>query len=84
MVRFNINDKVKFKLTDYGKRFLEGHLANERRQYGIDARECYKPDCCGYIKMQMWEFMNLFGSTFEMGFRNQVIVNNELIFCGEF
>jgi hypothetical protein len=81
MVRFNINEKVKFKLTKRGEMFLSEHLANERRQYGIDAHEYYKPDCCGYITMQLWSFMHLFGPTFEMGFNNS-IDKNELIFVG--
>jgi hypothetical protein len=84
MARFNINDKVKFELTEYGKQFLEAHLAEERKQFGIDAHDLYKPNYCGYIKMQVWEFMNLFGPTFKIGFQDQVIVNNELIFCEEF
>jgi hypothetical protein len=45
MVRFNINDKVKFELTEYGKQLLEAHLAEERKRFGIDAHELYKPDC---------------------------------------
>ena len=81
MVTCNINDRIKFRLTVHGKQFLAKHLQKEYVKYGANARELYQPDCCGYIMMQLHEFMNIFGPAMTIGFDN-VIENNELIFCG--
>ena len=59
----NLNDCVKFKLTDYGKdiyyhrfdNFIEKHpeFGLERRMPVVDEE--------GYSKMQLWCFMELYG-----------------------
>lgn len=82
MVSCNINDKVKFKLTEYGVEVLEKHLKSQRDQYGIDAHELYKTDCCGYMRLHLHDFMNVFGSHITWH-NNQIIENNELVFVGE-
>ena len=82
MVSCNINDKVKFKLTEYGAEVLEKYLKSQRDQYGIDAHELYKSDCCGYMRLHLHDFMNVFGSSCVMG-DPQIIENNELVFVGE-
>jgi hypothetical protein len=82
MVSCNINDKVRFKLTPYGESVLEEYLKLQRNQYGIDAHELYKTDCCGDMRLHLHDFMNVFGKSCIMG-TPQVIVNNELMFVGE-
>jgi hypothetical protein len=46
----NINDDVKVKLTDSGRDVLA--MQQLKRQQDAD----------GYIKFQLWELMNIFGS----------------------
>jgi hypothetical protein len=46
----NLNDDVKVKLTDYGRDLL------------AKKRLTRQPDEAGYIKFQLWELMNIFGS----------------------
>ena len=48
MVSCNTNDRVKFKLTEYGVEVLEKYLKSQRDQYGINTHELYKTAGCGY------------------------------------
>jgi hypothetical protein len=82
MVSYNINDKVRFKLTPYGKSVLESHLKSEHDQYGVDAHELYKPDCCGDIRLHLHDFIYVFGKHMMMG-SPLIIEKNELVFVGE-
>jgi hypothetical protein len=82
MVTCNINEYVKFKLTKHGETVLESYLQNQKKQIGVDSHELYKPDCCGYIRTPLHDFMNVFGSAMVIGF-DTVIENNELTFCGD-
>ena len=82
MVSCNINDKVKFKLTEYGEDILEKYLKSQHDQYGIDAHELYKSDCCGYMRLHLHDFMNVFGR-YCVVWHKQIIENNELVFVGE-
>lgn len=70
----NLNDFVRFKLTDYGKRVYD--------QWFIDLR--IKPvelriDKDGYTKMQLWQFMEIFGPHIHMWEEN-VIEPLDLVF----
>ena len=82
MASCNINDKVRFKLTPYGNSLLETYLKSQRDQFGINARECYKTDCCGDMRLHLHDFMVVFGSHCIMG-ESQIIEHNELVFVGE-
>lgn len=81
MVTCNINDHVKFRLTDHGRQVLENYLREQQMKYGIDSHELYKPDCCGCIRIPLHDFMRVFGPAMDIGF-NIVVEKNELIFCG--
>lgn len=82
MVSCNLNDIVKFKLTDYGKYILDDYFKTQREKYGIDAHELYEADWCGYIHLYLHDFMNVFGSHCVIG-KPQIIERNELVFVGE-
>lgn len=82
MVSCNINDRVRFKLTPYGKSVLEEYLKAQRDKYGIDAHELYKEDCCGDMRLHLHDFMNVFGGHCVMGSK-LMIERNELVFVGE-
>jgi len=80
MASCNLNDWVKFELTQYGNGVLERYLKEQKEAFGCDARELYKPDSLGHIKLQLHEFMRVFGPSMPITFNNQLIVKNELIF----
>ncbi len=74
-MKFNINDDVRVKLTEYGEQVLDKHL-NEA--YGKEARiiRPYRQDG-EYFRFQMWDFMATFGQSIYMGGK-QIFVDNEL------
>ena len=82
MVSCNLNDKVRFRLTNYGKQVLEDYLKGRRKKYGIDAHELYKEDCCGDMRLYLRDFMNVFGFHCATG-ESYIIERNELVFVGE-
>lgn len=51
MVKININEFVKVKLTEHGKEILEAHP-----QWNF-----YAPDSSGELRLQLWDFMRIFG-----------------------
>ena len=69
---FNINDCVKVKLTEKGKRIYyhqHDELNNEILKYGgslISPIEL-KYDDEGYVKFQMWHLMEVFGKHLRLG-----------------
>jgi hypothetical protein len=67
----NINDGVRFKLTEHGKRIYE---ASSQSYHEYD-------DYCdeeGYYNEQLWVVMRIFGEHMYCGCK-QVFVNNEII-----
>lgn len=61
--KFNINDTVKVKLTEHGKKIHRGNNSNFT----------YTPpreDENGYSSWQMWSLMEEFGSHCRIGFDN--------------
>ena len=75
--KFNINQKVKVKLTDYGKKILDTYFAElniSPMHYTL-----YKVDKSGYITFQMWDLMSIFGEHIYMG-APICFENNEIIF----
>lgn len=66
---FNINDYVYIKLTEYGKELYYNRDVKLNESYG---REIIPPkhpevDSEGYTKMQMWEFISLYGEHTSVG-----------------
>lgn len=85
MFTYNINDKIKVKLTDKGKEILAKEIAKGNSITRLPADfipSCYREDNEGYIHPQLWDFMRIFGSHFWNGCP-QVIENNEIIFIDE-
>lgn len=56
-VNFNINEKVKIKLTEMGKQILQ----EQGRKFTIDEE--------GYTTFQLWDLMSIFGEDIYMGMR---------------
>jgi hypothetical protein len=67
-VILNLNHYIRVTLTDYG------------RAIAIKAG-AQKSELAG--EWQLWSFMATFGSHLEIGFHNQVIVNNRIEYIGD-
>lgn len=71
MKTINLNDSVKFQLTHYGYTIW----ADANRSYSIPGLETdvdqlkRRADSEGFICMQAWEAMNLFGEHLQAGFK---------------
>ena len=73
-VRINLNERVRVKLTDYGKEIYYHRVDDVNRRYG---REVCKPsfpkvDKDGYSSFVLWDFMNLYGEHMTMGSQNVI------------
>lgn len=86
MFTYNINDKIKVKLTERGKAILENEVANTMNMLKIlnfsDDYFPYPEDEDGYTEFQLWDFIRIFGSYFHVGYL-PVIEENEIIFIDE-
>jgi hypothetical protein len=83
-VKFNMNDIVRVKLTDKGKEiFLNLDKKIDKRIVDIIGFNVYgwriKED--GYVDMQMWEFMQVFGNHMKLG--NDLPVEMDIILRSE-
>lgn len=83
-VKINLNERIKFKLTDYGKDIYY-HQFDELnefiKQHGGKPIEPTMPEVDeeGYTEMQLWCFMNIYGKHMEMGCNN-VLESLEIIY----
>lgn len=76
-ITVNVNEQIKFKLTERGKKFLKIYIDNQIKKYRISAAEVYSEQCDGYIHTSLWEFMMVFGSFFNGS--EPITENNEII-----
>lgn len=60
---FNINDYVKVKLTSYGQSVLDQERPSQLRPSQLT------PSTDGWIRLQLWDLMNIFGSRLSNGCR---------------
>lgn len=86
-IRINLNEVVKFKLTDLGKDvfYHQYDEVNEwiRNRGGRPLEPTMpKVDADGYTEMQLWNFMEVFGSYFGMA-KPSVISPLEIIYNPE-
>lgn len=82
-MKVNLNDRIKVKLTDYGKsihfKFYALVMKNIKLTT-IKAIKCFPEiDKEGYTYYQLWEFMHIFGKHLYNG-SEQVIEKNEIVF----
>mgnify|MGYP000614909999 CR=1 FL=1 len=66
MVKINLNDEVSFKLTDHGKKVYDEYAVKN----AIPLLHSYP------TKMDLHEFMRIFGSHMVLGFRPLIKDNN--------
>ena len=92
----NLNDMVKFRLTQHGRDILSFKQYEYACQTSVLAcnpeRFIFSPDMYqyphviekdGYCYMQLWEFMHTFGEFMVLGVNDMCIEGNELIFKEE-
>ena len=79
----NINDRIKVKLTEYGKSILHNYDHNNLSQVDyLNLPSDYSPhpsDADGYYEFTLWRFMSIFGAHFYNGCP-QLVEDNEIIF----
>lgn len=82
-ISINVNHFVKIKLTDFGKevyahqndelnKFIKSHGAPPLDPRKLDSDEE------GYVRLQLWEFMNIFGDAMHMGSQPVIECNTML------
>lgn len=76
-IHINLNDTVKFRLTDYGKdifyhRFDEVNTKIRKRGGKLIEPNMPKVDSDGYTRMQLWQFIELFGPHTGMAMKNYI------------
>lgn len=81
-MKFNVNEYVKVRLTDYGLSILEQDWNEIRAQ--APSLGPWKPpaiDADGYSKHQLWSLMNHFGPHIGMGmklpFETEIIIGDK-------
>ena len=69
---FNINNYVEIKLTQYGKDILKEKEDKIFTEYPSlkEYLYKYKVNNTGYLKLQLWEVMNIFGDHLGYGLQN--------------
>lgn len=79
MKKFNLNDVVKVKLTDYGKDIYY-HRFDRLIKSGINIKPRFpKEDEDGFSTFQLWCFIELYGPHMHMTSKN-VIEHNDIYF----
>ena len=73
-VDINLNDFVKFKLTDKGKDIYYHQYDEINAIWGRQIAKPHYPktDANGYTEMQLWDFMRLYGEHMDIGMENVI------------
>ena len=66
-MKINMNDAVKIKLTEEGKRHLRAEHDSLKTFYPSMGDFKLRLDSDGFYKTQMWTLMNTFGHLYSMG-----------------
>ena len=74
-VKINLNEKVKFKLSERGQEIYRHRYDG----YGIEYNREPELDDNGYMEMQLWVFMQTFGEHMIMGM-SEVLNPLEIIY----
>lgn len=59
-MNFNINNEIKVKLNESGRKYYLDYL----NKLGLSNRQLPKEDDAGYSTWQTWDFMRIFGNAF--------------------
>ena len=76
--RLNINSVIKVQLTARGREILKLRYAEEViNMPNVSGLNMPEPDDKGYIRLQLWHLMNLFGEEMILG--NQPVCGSEIV-----
>ena len=77
-MKFNINNKIRFKITEHGWDYIRDKNKTDPvyKRYPIT----FKVDSDGYCTKQLWSVMEFFGAGMTMGFQLLFETDIELIF----
>ncbi len=80
-IKFNMNDTVRVKLTDHGRRLHRLHFEHLFSDYRGVAYTYYGPkeDAGGWSEWRLWELVSIFGKHIYMGGENVFETNIELV-----
>lgn len=80
-IKFNMNDIVRVKLTDYGRRLHRLQFEHLFSNYQHLKHAYHNPpeDANGWSKWQLWNLMSTFGKHIYMGGENVFETNIELV-----
>lgn len=83
-IKINLNETVKVKLTDFGRAIYQQGCDRLNEIIGEEffCLDQLKEDKDGYVKFQLWSFMQRYGEYMGLGFPN-VIEPLEVIWEGE-
>lgn len=70
MKKFNLNDYIKVKLTDYGKDIYFQRF--DTMEYPLLKGQIKPCDENGFTEFQMWDFINLYGHYIYLGAENVI------------
>ena len=76
---WNLNDVVRFRMTDKGRKHIDAINSTDPIYSRYPLR--FEPDVDGWIETQLWNFANIFGPTFGIGFDQTVETQIELRSC---
>ena len=81
--RINLNERIKVKLTDYGKEIYYRRFDDLFRQTELSVfkPEFPKTDEEGYTTFQLWDFIHIYGNYIGMGLP-EVIKPLEIVYVG--
>lgn len=82
--RINLNERIKVKLTDYGKEIYYHRFDDVFRQTELSVfkPEFPKTDEEGYTTFQLWDFIHIYGNYIDMGLPT-VIEPLEIVYVGD-
>lgn len=58
---YNMNDEVRVKLTDAGRKHYEAYVLREAKKFGIPVRQPLELTASGCVEFTLWDFINIFG-----------------------
>jgi hypothetical protein len=83
MNKVNLNEIIQFNFTDRGHMLFDEYLLKLQSEMGdkVEVKESsflsYNDQ--GFVEMQLWKFMNIFGDSFYTG-ANPVVKDNVIYF----
>lgn len=71
--RWNLNNHIRFKLSGYGRHIWDEDIAHTEQLIGRRCSHSRSIDTSQEMRLQMHEFMRIFGAHFHMGGRTDDI-----------